>query len=280
MKKNKQEIIYSILAVVFFAILLVVFRREETTWYTDTVEIAVFGDSLIGEYRDEDSVTELMEEILGKKVYNGALGGTCYCYTDTTGRRSYTKDALNLAGLSQAIYADDFRPQLNARIRDSATEYFYGVIEDISWLEYEKMDVLFLAYGMNDYHAAVPFDNQENPYDPYTLKGSIRHSVRNIKEAYPDLRIILVTPTYSWYHAQGLTCENYDTGNGVLEDYVAALTEVTEELDLEIIDLYHDFYRHDTFDDWQIYTNDGLHPNETGRRMIAEKLSSYLQENP
>ena len=25
---------------------------------------------------------------------------------------------------------------------------------------------------------------------------------------------------------------------------------------------------------------DGLHPNETGRRMIAEKLSSYLQENP
>lgn len=277
-KKAKAKIVYGICAVVLFSLLLLAFRREQIPWFTDPVAIVVFGDSIMGEYREETSVTALMEEILGKKVFNGGLGGTCYSYTEAPERLAYNKDILNMAGLSKAICADDFRPQLTAGIKESATDYFANTVEDISLLEYENVEVVFLAHGMNDYHAAVPFDNSEDKYDSYTFKGAMRTSVKNLKEAYPNLRIILVTPTYSWYTATGLTCENYDTGRGYLEDYVEAQLELAEELDLEIIDLYHDFYIHDSYEDWQLYTNDGLHPNETGRRMIAEKLAGYLLE--
>lgn len=279
-QKNRQKMIYNVLAVAVFGVLLLLFHEEKLPWYRNQIDIIVMGDSIVGAYREETSVTNLMEEMLGEPVYNGALGGTCCSYTSTGEQLSYTNDAMNLAGLSQAIYADDFRPQLNARIRSNATEYFFSIMIDFSLFEYENMDVVFLSYGMNDYHAAVPYDNPENAYDPYTFQGALRYSVKNIREAYPNLRIIMVTPTYSWYLAEGLTCEEYDTGNGVLEDYVEAQLAVAEELDLEVIDLYHDFYSHDSFEEWQNYTVDGLHPNETGRRMIAEKLATYLKENP
>jgi lysophospholipase L1-like esterase len=52
--------------------------------------------------------------------------------------------------------------------------------------------------------------------------------------------------------------------------------EVADELGIDIIDLYSSLYSHDEWEDWEKYTNDGLHPNETGRRMIADELCKYL----
>lgn len=282
-KTSGQNFIYGILAVICLGILMAAAwgsRCRERAWqaqYMEDVRIVVFGDSIAGEYREETSVTGLMSEALGEPVFNAALGGTCYSYTDTDRRLFYTKDCLNMVGLSQSVLADDFRIQKNARIRESVTEYFENTVEDLSFLDFTQVDTVFLSHGMNDYHGGVELVNEKDLYDPYTFTGAIRSSVANLKKANPDLRIILVTPTYSWYRAEGLTCEEYDPGGGVLEEYVEAEMALAEELGLECIDLYHDFYPHEKWEDWELYTNDGLHPNEAGRRMIAEKLTDYLE---
>ncbi len=88
----------------------------------------------------------------------------------------------------------------------------------------------------------------------------------------------MVTPTYSWYLQKELTCENYDTGNGFLDDYVDAQLRTAEELQLEIIDLYHDFFFFLKYSDWEKFTRDGIHPNEKGRKKIAKKIAEYLKE--
>lgn len=285
-KTAGQNFIYGILAVICLGILMAAAwgsRHKERAWqaqYMEDVKIVVFGDSIMGECREETSVTGLMSEALGQQVFNAALGGTCYSYTDTDCSLFYTKDCLNMAGLSQAVLADDFRIQNNARIRESATEYFEDAIEDLSFIDFGQINTVFLAHGMNDYHGGVELMNEKDLYDPYTFTGAIRSSVTNLKKANPNLRIILVTPTYSWYRTEGQTCESYDPGGGVLEDYVEAQKELSEELGIECIDLYHDFYPHEKWEDWELYTNDGLHPNEAGRRMIAEKLVKYLEESP
>ena len=62
-----------------------------------------------------------------------------------------------------------------------------------------------------------------------------------------------------------------------MEDYVEAQRRVAQECGVEFLDLYHDFYPHEEYGDWQLYTEDGMHPNEAGRQKIAQTLAAYLQ---
>lgn len=276
---SRQTIAYDIIAVVcFLGFLCVAMPSAEAK--EERAEIIILGDSVIGTCRDETSVSALMSDYLKEPVYNAALGGTSYSYTDDGNRLAYTKEVFNLAGLARAFYTGDFRLQKHARIRESATEYFEDVIYDLSTMELSDIDTIILVYGSNDYHSAVKLSNQENLYDPYTFTGAIRSSVRYLRATLPNSRIILVTPTYSWYPDRGLTCEDYDMGNGCLEDYVNTEIALAAELDLEVIDLYHDLYEHEKYEDWQNYTVDGLHPNEKGRVLIAHALADYLKSNP
>ena len=98
-----------------------------------------------------------------------------------------------------------------------------------------------------------------------------------LRKAYPELRIILLTPPYTWYTQIGLTCEEYVRGGNILEDYIDVQYAVAEEMDVELIDLYHDLFPHDTWEDWQIYSADVLHPNEEGRKLLAGKIAEYLK---
>ena len=64
----------------------------------------------------------------------------------------------------------------------------------------------------------------------------------------------------------------------MLEDYVNAEIGLCESLNVEVIDIYHDYYPHDTWDDLYLYTDDGLHPNEAGREKIAQTIAERLNK--
>ncbi len=286
-KRGKQitkTIAYGIIAIVLFVgLFFLTYKERGTQFALMEYDIIVFGDSIMRHTKDEDtedSVVDRMAELSGKKVFNGALGGTCMSRTDTTMQMAYTKDGLSMVSLARAIYMKDFGVQETIRIRENATEYFYDTVSSLEYMDYDKAEIVFIEQGINDYHAGVPIENKEEPYDQYTYKGALRTSIHYLQEAYPHLRIILVTPTYSWYTVPHQTCEEMNEGGGILEDYVQAQIQVAEEMGVEIIDLYHDFYIHDTWEDYLIYTVDGVHPNELGRDMIASKLVEYLLDNP
>ncbi len=280
-RERVKKTIYGLLALVCFGALVwgTFLVRLPRPWRQD-VRIVVFGDSIFGECRDETSVTSQLERLLGETVYNGALGGTCFGRTDTDRRLGYTKESMNMAVLAEAIRAGDFGVQISTRVRENYTEYFPETIEGLSEIDFDAVEIVFLAYGLNDYHAGTPLFSGEDPYDEYTFAGAVRSTVRTLREAYPDLRIILVTPTYTWYRDRRLTCEEYDPGGGTLDLYVDTELQAAGELGVEIIDVYHDFYPHERWEDWELYTRDGMHPNEAGRELLARRIADYLRDNP
>lgn len=269
-------IVYGIISTALFGVLWRMtfpLRKVEKVY---APQVVMLGDSIFGQVRDETSTSEYLSALLGQEVYNGALGGTCCSRIETEGRIAYTKDSLSFAALSQAVALDDFGMQRTTNIRESVTEYFPEVIETLEKIDFSEVDILLVLYGVNDYHTGVPIDDPEDPYNEHTFGGALRSALSFWQEAHPDTRVILLTPTYTWYEYAGETCEEKDEGGGILEGYVNKELQVAEEMGVEILDLYHDFYPHATWDDWKTYTGDGLHPNDAGRRLMAETIAAYL----
>ncbi len=275
-RKSILNIVYTAVAVVALGLLLFFTypgsRKEPVR--TD-YPVVILGDSVLGQCRDESSVAAQLEALLGQPVFNGAFGGTRMAMKSSG---EYNADLLNMVGLSKAIAADDFGVQQTVRSRKEVTSYFEDTIDELAQVDFANTEVLLLAFGVNDYHAGVPLENPKDPMDIYTYSGALREVLHTLQESYPDMRIVLVTPTYAWYIANDLTCEEYVIEGNVLEDFVEQELAIAAEFDVEVIDLYHDFYTHEKWEDWRTYTEDGLHPNEYGRTLLAEVLAKELAE--
>lgn len=273
------KIVYGFVAVILF-VLLAVFTlpdRQKDLERT-SYPVVILGDSVMGQCRDETSVAAKLEAMIGRPVYNGALGGTCMAMQEDW-EINYSTEMLNMVGLSKAIVADDFGVQQTIRSRRAVTEYFRDTVDELECIDFEQVEVLILAFGINDYHAGVGLsDNKFDPMNEETYKGALQSVLSTLQKRYPDMRIVLATPTYTWYLSEKLTCEEYDTGSVYLEAYVNAEIAIGEMYGVEVVDLYHDVYPHEKWEDWMIYTEDGLHPNEAGRTLLAGLLAECLQD--
>lgn len=235
--------------------------------------VVILGDSIMGLCRDETSVSERLSEKIGKPILNGAFGGTCMVFQEQELTSNYNMELLSMACLVKAIAADDFGAQQTIRSRREATDYFEDTVDELARVDFQKVEILILEFGLNDYHAGIPLENEKDPMDESTYCGAMRSVLTTLRASCPNLEIVMVTPTYTWYLSNKLTCEEYETGPAFLEDYVNAELAIAEEYGIEILDLYHDFYTHEEWQDWKKYSEDGLHPDEAARERIAEKIA-------
>lgn len=278
MRKRFGYVIISIIILTAIGLVTLVLRSGGRQELAGEYNIVFLGDSLFGQVRDETSVPSFLEEQLGCSVYNGCFGGTDAARIDSDRGLSPRKGLLSLEALSIAMTTGEFGAQRTLRIREYGTEHFAQTVEELSCIDFDRTDILVLEYGTNDYFDGVPLYNEENPEDKYSFYGALKTSVERIQNRYPEMRILLVSPTYHWVLAQGQTCEEWTKGEGFLRDYVEIEKRVAQETGIEFLDIYHDFYPHGEWEDWQTYTLDGVHPNEDGRRMIVGRIAEYLQQ--
>lgn len=278
-KKNRGAWYWCAAAVLFGLLLSVSFRFWQAS-KGQTVQAVFFGDSIIANHRGEDSVADRVRELTGIPVVNAAFGGSAMARLDQERHASTQDDYFSMVSLVRSFCSDDFAPQRQIAYEIPAKEYFDEAARELDQMNFDRTELMILCFGMNDYHAGAPLENPEDPYDEYTFGGAMRTVLRHVKSSHPACRIILVSPTYSWYLGEEKTCEEKDFGGGVLADYVRLEKRIAEENDVEMIDVYQDLYETDSFENWKKFTEDGIHPNGLGRELISKKIASYLEERP
>ena len=267
MNRNKKKLhfvknrILAVLTIVILFLIIVVLRffvfdGPEKTLKTD---IIMFGDSIFGVCHDETSVPAILAKKLNTNVYNAAFGGTAMSRKEILKQTDSVNDILSMHALSQAMLTDDFGPQLTIRNKENATYYFEGVVDDLSVMDFESASTIIIEHCVNDYHMGVDLSS-DDIYDELTYEGALRCVVESVMQKYPDIKIVLVSPTYTWYPDRLMTCEEYKCGEYLLEDYVNSQEKIAAEYGLDFIDLYHDLYKHNEWSDWELYTIYGLEP--------------------
>lgn len=244
----------------------------------EVYRIVCLGDSIIGNERGDTSITAYMERTLGEPVYNGAFGGTTMTCRFRDNRAAVTDDCLSMAELSLAISLQDFAVQNAGVTGCSPMDYFPESMYDFQRIDFDEVEILLIEHGVNDYLAGVPLDNEQDPHDIYTFGGALRYTLENLRERYPNMRVILTTPTFCWYKFTEQDCTQVDFGHGILEDYVELELEIAAEYGVEVLDNYHNsaIQAGDTYEEWQVYTIDGVHLNEAGRKMIAGRITDCI----
>lgn len=278
-EKRGKSMIYCASVPVFVCLFFFTFHSRADRLVPRKVQVVFFGDSVCGLVRDDTAIPAQVGRLLDMTVFNGAFGGTCVGRIGEEGKLDYSKDTISLTALTKAVAARDFGAQQTMRFKESNTEYFEETVDGLEAVDFSAVDIVVVEHGLNDYYSGTPIRKEGDPWDERTFTGALRHSLRALRQTNPDMRILLVTPTYTWHQRLGLTCEEYDAGYGILEDYVRAEMEVAQEFGVEVLDVYHDVFPHETWEDWAVYTWDGLHPNEAGRKLLAGMIAEYLRRD-
>ena len=127
--------------------------------------------------------------------------------------------------------------------------------DSLSW----NPDIVLLMLGTND--------TKKRNWDPEVFRRDYRRIVESYQELPSNPRIVLIAPIQIFLikglHLLGLYPETMEEG------VRPAIREIAADMGLELIDLK------DLFTDTQ-YCRDGVHPQKTGARMLAEAIYSRI----
>jgi hypothetical protein len=209
------------------------------------------GDSVLANSRYEDfSVSSVVGFLTGARTYNLSKGGTSA--TDTGNENSFV-------GVTRLL-KDRSLPSEGYENRENF-QRFYD--------EYKEGDDLFIViyYGFNDYFCGNKLDGEGN-----TFYASVKTGLENLKETFPDAKIIVVDPHYVGYFEGGTA--PFTEGGASLPEYISVLKKVSEEEEVYNLDAYNESDINE--ENMGYYLADLVHPTEAGAFKIGQFITDYI----
>lgn len=241
-------------------------------------KVVNFGDSIFGNTDGSTSISGYISSVSGATAYNVGFGG---CRMSV---HSQYWDAFSMYQLAEAIATQDFTMQDNAIIGGTGLpSYFPDHLDLLKSIDFNEVQYITIAYGTNDYTAGKELDNELDPEDVNTFNGALRYSLRRLYEAYPHLKILVLTPTYRFWTDEGTgefledsDTKTYNASGDTLKEFAEATLVVAKEFKTPALDQYFDLGINKV-NRLEFYTtSDGTHPQANGREKMARKICAGL----
>lgn len=240
-----------------------------TTFTNKGYTIVNLGDSLFGNFRDSTSISNYLANSTGATVYNCGFGGC------RMSGHYEPWSSFSMYKIADAITSGDFTEQETSSLHSEAPEYFGETVNLLKSIDFSKVDIITINYGINDFNGGQNLSSDTFDFDTY--EGSLRYSIEKILAKYPNIRIVLITPCWSYYIENGKYSYDSDThtvNGNKLTDFVDKCKEVANDYHLPVVDTYNELGVNKF--NCTAYSIDGIHYNEIGRKAIAKLISKTV----
>lgn len=157
------------------------------------------------------------------------------------------------------------------------------IIDQDFCLRYKDMnpdaDAIVIFGGSNDFGHGDSLIGELSDTDPLSFCGACNTLFDGIKKMYPGAKILIVTPLHR-------TNESDPNGDGIsavlprplLKEFAKAIKDVAAIHGLPVLDFFSDESLNPNTPvlNTALYV-DGLHPNDAGHAILAEKLADALR---
>jgi hypothetical protein len=243
----------------------------------DVSSIVFFGNAPFADDRDsEDSIVSMIAASTGAEVYNCSIGGSYLSSQNYTfDADSDPEDAYSfywLATLMTSGGNSDYFERAGESLGDNTPAEADEVYDILTTVDFGTVDVAVIMYDASDYLIGRYMYNDDNASDITCFTGSLEAGIELLKEYYPNMRIIVMSPTYAYAVVDGkyVSSDKYSIGNlDVLSTYVIKEFGSASEQGVTFVD---NLYGTVTEDNADQYLTDNLHLNAEGRRLVADRL--------
>lgn len=231
-----------------------------------------FGDSITGSMTAPYDYPSVLAEKTGMKVINAGFGG-CRM-SDTHPTAAYT--AFSMVKLAEAVATGDWTLQENQVGSLSASTNSTEHLAALKAVDWANVDFITIAYGTNEINSQVTIDDSGNSTNTKTFLGALRYSLTKILMAYPQIKVLLLTPIYRYWNDESVDSDSKTFGGQKFTTWGDGLLTVAEEFKIPAVDLYRTLGFNSITRSYYFPTNDGTHPNTKGLAAIGEKIAAKL----
>lgn len=237
-----------------------------------------FGDSIMAGDTDRPwtSIPYVIGEKSGMITYNAGFGGTRMADRGTATPAQVAFNAFSFCHLVEAVISGDFSTQETALSNSevAAMRYFDEHLATLKSIDFSTVDRVTIAYGTNDYTSEYNAISSDDDLDISTVCGALKYSVKKLQEAFPHLKILVITPIWGYYDFERMRSgDDINHGFGTLPEYVEGIMETSKKLKLPCLDAYYQLGFN--FYNAEYYFNggaDNVHLNERGRERYADLI--------
>lgn len=249
---------------------------------TDASNIVLFGNAPFADDRDSsDSLANLIAKETGANVYNCSISGSYLAAQelnfDPTVAAMDAYCLYWLVSLATGAPIDNYYVQAAEQLGDKTPADAEEVINTLKTLDFNTIDTVAIMYDATDYLLGNPMYNDDNPTDPTQFTGNLEASLDVLQSLYPQIRIIVMSPTYAYAEDENgdyVSSDMYIYNNrDVLSTYVI---KECYSANLHSVSFMDNLYGSITEDNAKEYLTDNLHLNVKGRKLIAKRFEYFL----
>ena len=205
------------------------------------MKIAFLGDSITqgsGASSIEKCYVSQVKEILNSEVINYGIGGTRI-----------------------------------ARQKAPSIEHRHDIDFNLRTILLDKSaDKLFVFGGTNDYgHGDAEF-GKVGDNDVFTFHGAVNNLFTTLINDFGKEKLVVILPL----KRANMDSKKNPTTSKLLKDYVEVIKYYVDLFGLKYIDLFNNGFDMPPEGESE-YFADGLHPNDKGHRVLAEKICEFLK---
>ena len=237
--------------------------------------ILCLGDDPFSLELGENGLAQQIAKKTGATVYNGSFTGTTMAAQFASYNDGYILDAFSFSYVAKSLASGDFELMKTAASY-SYDENFAKTAQMLSELDLNSVDMICVMYDGSDYINKRPCDDPNALYAEITYTGALRSGVKAIQEAYPHIRIVVMSHTFCHSIDENGNFQNGDRtylGHGTLSHYLQKELDATMDVSVSFIDNFYGSINEDNYLD---YMTDYIHFNDAGRELLAQRFADCL----